>query len=444
MSKPLGANYWRLWIASVVSNLGDGISGVAYPWLASAVTRNPVHIALVGVATRLPWLLFSLPAGVITDRVDRRRLVVVMDALRAAVTIGVAVAVLAFQSELSSPDLIATGQADPPARAGFLLAVLYVSATLFGMAEVLRDNAAQTLMPSIVDKENLEKANGRLWGAEMLTNSFVGPPLGGFLLAVAFVLPFLVDAGTFAVSAAMVALLTGTFRARSRGAPETRQSFGADLKEGFRWLWHHRLLRTLAIVLGLLNAASGATNATMVLFAQEVLLLDATGFGLLASAGAVGGIAGSFSAAAIGKALGPGRSLFIAMTVFTATFFVIGLADSATLVWAMFAIETFVVVLWNVITVSLRQAIIPDRLLGRVNSVYRFFGWGMMPIGIFMGGLLVEIVAGLENRDLGLRAPFLAAGALTALLMIYAVPRLTTAKIETARAAAADNPDETG
>ena len=431
MRTPLGLNYWRLWIASVISNLGDGISGVAYPWLASAVTREPVHIALVGVATRLPWLLFSLPAGVITDRVDRRRLVVAMDALRAVVTIGVALAVLGFQSDLSSPELIATGQADPPARAGLLLVVLYVSATLFGIAEVLRDNAAQTLMPSIVDKENLEKANGRLWGAEMLTNSFIGPPLGGFLLAVAFALPFFVDAGTFAVSAAMVAFLAGSFRAQ--GVPEKRPSFGADLREGFRWLWNHRLLRTLAIVLGLLNAASGATQATMVLFAQEVLLLDATGFGLLASAGAVGGITGSFAASAVSKALGSGRSLAIAMTVFTATFIVIGLARSATLVWAMFAIQTFAVVLWNVITVSLRQAIIPDRLLGRVNSVYRFFGWGMMPIGIFLGGLLVQIVTGLANRDLGLRAPFFAAGALTMGLMAFAIPRLTTAKIEAAR-----------
>jgi MFS family permease len=257
-------------------------------------------------------------------------------------------------------------------------------------------------------------------------------------------LPFFVDAGTFAVSAAMVALLAGSFRPQVKDSSAPRPSFLTDLKEGFRWLWNHRLLRTLAIVLGLLNAASGATNATMVLFAQEVLLLDATGFGLLASAGAVGGIAGSFAASAIGKTLGPGRSLFIAMTVFTSTFFVIGLATSATLVWAMFAIETFVVVLWNVITVSLRQAIIPDRLLGRVNSVYRFFGWGMMPIGILMGGFLVEIVTGLTNRDLGLRAPFFAAGAVTALLMIYAVPRLTTAKIEAARAAAEDNPNETG
>lgn len=444
MSKPLGINYWRLWIASVISNLGDGISGVAYPWLASAVTRNPVHIALVGVATRLPWLVFSLPAGVITDRVDRRRLVVAMDATRAIVTIGVATMVLVYQSELSSPESIASGEAQPPEGAGVLLAVLYISAVLFGLAEVLRDNAAQTLMPSVVSKDNLEKANGRLWGAEMVTNSFIGPPLGGFLLAVAFSVPFFVDAGTFAVSAAMVALLAGSFRPQARDPSVPKPSFGADLKEGFRWLWNHRLLRTLAIVLGLLNAAGNASTATLVLFAQEVLNLDATGFGLLASAGAVGGILGSFGASAVSKALGAGPSLATTFVVGIGTSIAIGLTSSATLVWAMFAIGTFSAIVWNVITVSLRQAIIPDHLLGRVNSVYRFFGWGMMPLGIFLGGLLVQVVSRLANRDLGLRAPFFAAAIVELALMFYAVPRLTTAKIEAARAAAEENPDQTG
>lgn len=434
-TSPLGANYWRLWIASVVSNLGDGISGVAYPWLASAVTRNPVHIALVGVATRLPWLVFSLPAGVITDRVDRRRLVVAMDVIRTVVTIAVALVVLAYQGDLASPELIGSGQAQPPAGSGLLLAVLYISATLFGLAEVLRDNAAQTLMPAVVAKENLERANGRLWGAEMIMNSFVGPPLGGFLLAVAFALPFFLDAGTFAVAAAMAALLTGSFRPEG-GERAPARSFIADLKEGFRWLWSHRLLRTLAIVLGLLNAAGSASFATIVLFAQEVLHLDATGFGLLASAGAVGGVAGSFLAARISKSLGSGPSLASTFIVGGGTATVIGFTSSAPVVWVMFALGSFSAVLWNVITVSLRQAIIPDRLLGRVNSVYRFFGWGMMPIGIFLGGLLVEVVDGFSNRELGLRAPFFAAAAVELLLLIYAMPRLTTAKIEAARASA--------
>ncbi|HEU4750881.1 MAG TPA: MFS transporter, partial [Acidimicrobiia bacterium] len=352
-TSPLGANYWRLWTASVVSNLGDGIAGVAYPWLASAVTRNPVQIALVGVATRLPWLIFSLPAGVITDRVDRRRLVVVMDVLRTVLTIAVALIVLAYQGDLASPELIGAGRAQPPAGAGLLLAVLYISATLFGIAEVLRDNSAQTLMPAVVAKDNLERANGRLWGAEMLMNSFVGPPLGGFLLAVAFSLPFFVDAGTFAVAAGMAAFLTGSFRpARGESAPA--RSFTADLKEGFRWLWNHRLLRTLAIVLGLLNAASSAAFATIVLYAQEILQLDAAGFGLMASAGAVGGVVGSFLSARISKSLGSGPSLASTFIIGGLSSAIIGFTSSAPLVWVMFALGSFTAVLWNVITVSLR------------------------------------------------------------------------------------------
>ena len=436
MRNGLGTNYWRLWTASVVSNLGDGISGVAYPWLASVVTRNPVNIALIGVATRLPWLIFTLPAGVITDRVDRRRLVVWMDVLRTVVTVGVAVTVLMVQSDLASPEAIATGSARPPVQAGFLLAVLYVSATLFGMAEVLRDNAAQTLMPSVVAREHLEKANGRLWGAEMVMNSFIGPPAGGLLLAVAFSLPFFIDAGTFAVAAAMVALLAGSFRPRpAEGAPE-RRSFGGDLKDGFRWLWNHRLLRNLAIILGLLNAAASAATATLVLFAQEILGLDATGFGLLASAGAVGGVAGSFLAARVSKAIGSGRSLALSLGTLTVTWTVIGVTSSAPLVWAMFALSAFTAVLWNVITVSLRQAIIPDHFLGRVNSVYRFFGWGMMPIGIFLGGWLVAGVSAVTERSAGLRSPYLAAALIHLFILVYAVPRLTTARLEAARAEA--------
>ncbi|HSL24705.1 MAG TPA: MFS transporter [Acidimicrobiia bacterium] len=436
MRNGLGTNYWRLWTASVVSNLGDGISGVAYPWLASVVTRNPVNIALIGVATRLPWLIFTLPAGVITDRVDRRRLVVWMDVLRTVVTVGVAVTVLTVQSDLASPEAIATGSARPPVQAGFLLAVLYVSATLFGMAEVLRDNAAQTLMPSMVAREHLEKANGRLWGAEMVMNSFIGPPAGGLLLAVAFSLPFFIDAGTFAVAAAMVALLAGSFRPRpAEGVPE-RRSFGGDLKDGFRWLWNHRLLRSLAIILGLLNAAASAATATLVLFAQEILGLDATGFGLLASAGAVGGVAGSFLAARVSKAIGSGRSLALSLGTLTVTWAVIGVTSSAPLVWAMFALSAFTAVLWNVITVSLRQAIIPDHFLGRVNSVYRFFGWGMMPIGIFLGGWLVAGVSAITERSAGLRSPYLAAALIHLLILVYAVPRLTTARLEAARAEA--------
>lgn len=445
MKEKLGANYWKLWTASVVSNFGDGVAGIAYPWLASAVTRDPLHIALVGVATRIPWLLFSLPAGVITDRVDRRKLVGFMDIARFALTVGVAVIVLASQSELALPEEIASGAASLPTNSAFLLGVIYVTALLLGIAEVLRDNAAQTLLPSIVSPQNLEKANGRMWGAEMVMNSFAGPPAAGILLAIGFSLPFFVDAGTFAVAAALLFLISGEFRPKvDREQPAKARNFKEELKEGVRWLWGHPLFKPMAIALGVINALFQLSLATAVLFAQEVLALDATEFGLLLTAGAAGGVLGSLIASKLSEKIGQGASLFTAILVSGLTLAVVGLATSAVVVWVMFAIQAVFVVLWNVITVSLRQSLIPDNLLGRVNSVYRFIGWGMMPIGSVLGGLLVTIAEPLAGRDWALRIPFLVAAAAHVLLYIYALPRLNSARIAEARQSAPSAPSTTG
>ena len=312
---PLGPGYWKLWTASVVSNLGDGLSIVAYPWLASALTRNPVAIAGIAVATRLPWLVFTLPAGVITDRVDRRKLVLGMDVIRFALTLGVALVVLAGESSLNDPGDIADGLASTPENGALALVLLYVAAMLLGSAEVLRDNSAQTLMPSLVDAENLDKANGRLWGAEMVMNAFVGPPLAGFLLSVSFALPFFIDAGTFAVAAGLLFLIAGDFSPKGRPAEAPPASFREELKEGVRWLWQHRLLRSLGIALGLLNGLGAMQQAVSVLFAQEVLDLSAAGFGALSIAFAIGGVVGSVVAHRVSERLGPGNSLFATIIV---------------------------------------------------------------------------------------------------------------------------------
>jgi MFS family permease len=437
MSTPLGGNYWKLWTASVISNFGDGVSFIAYPWLASAVTRDPVHIALVAVATRLPWLIFTLPAGVITDRVDRRRLVAWMDVVRFAFTLGVAFIVLSVQDQLATPDAIAAGTAALPESATLLLVMIYAASLLLGFAEVLRDNSAQTLMPAIVVEENLEKANGRLWGAEQVMNSFVGPPLGGFLLAIAFSLPFFVDAGTFGVAAALVFMIGGEFRAKkSPTQSDAKPSFKAEMKEGVRWLWRHPLFRPMAISLGVLNAMSSLAFATFVLFAQEILRLDAAGFGLLMTAGAAGAVIGSFIAAWVSKKIGQGPSLFVTLAGGAITLLVIGLTSSSLVLWTMVALMTLTSVLWNVITVSLRQALIPDHLLGRVNSVYRFFGWGMMPIGAVLGGLIVVVAEPVVGREWALRLPFLFASLVHVVLFFYAVPNLNSRRIEEARAMA--------
>lgn len=433
----LGSRYRRVVTASVVSNLGDGVAQIGYPWLASAVTRNPVLVAGVVVAQRLPWLLFTLPAGVITDRVDRRRAMIAMDLLRAALTLSVGVAVLAFGDDLPDPDSLTSVEGT---RTGLYVIVLLAS-LLLGCAEVLRDNSAQTILPAIVPTEHLERANGRMWSAEQVANEFLGPPLGSLLLASAFVLPFFVDAGTFAVAAALMALVSGEFRSRARPAAaedaEPAPSWTTDLKEGVRWLWQHGLLRTLAITLGGLNAVGAMQIATLVLFAQEVLDTSPTQFALLMMGGAVGSVVGGFVAAPLKAALGSGPTLWLTLGVTVVIPLVVGTTSTWWVVPAAFFFMGLTSVSWNVITVSLRQTIIPDHLLGRVNSVYRFFGWGMMPIGTALGGLAVVLAEGPWDRETALRAPWFVSAALALGIAAYAVPRLTTARMDAARAAAA-------
>ncbi len=427
----LGRAYWQLWVASVVSNLGDGVSQVAYPWLASAVTRNPLLLAGIAIVQRIPWLVFTLPAGVITDRVDRRKLIVAMHWTAFATTLVVALLVLAGEGGLPDPGIIGEGEFETgPA---IYLALLYVSALVFGMAEVLRDNASQTILPAIVEPEGLEKANGWLWSAEMVANSFAGPPLGGLLVSIGFAIPFFFDAGTFALAAGLVFLLSGTFRAKK--APATKKvSWGKEIGEGFRWLWDHPLLRPLAIVLGMLNALNMVGAATFVFFAQEVLEIDAATFGLLGTGFALGGVAGGVLASRLTRLLGQGGSLYATMIASVLNSAIIGSVSEWTLVWAAGFGGSLFITLWNVITVSLRQTIIPDELLGRVNSVYRFFGWGMMPIGTVIGGGIVAVAEVFGSRELALRLPWWIAAAGFALVFVYAAPKLTTAKIEAARA----------
>lgn len=454
----LGGDYWRLWFASVTSNLGDGIAQIAYPWLASALTRDPILIALIAVAQRLPWLVFTLPAGVITDRVDRRKLMVAMDVVRTGITVVVALTVLGAANGLPTAELVAAGAIDGTNYGVYM--VLLFAALAFGFAEVLRDNAAQTFLPSIVAPEGLERANGNLWGAEMVANSFVGPPLGSLLLGIGFALPFFIDAGTFAVAAALVFVISGDFKSRKRTAAQQsngngkRVNWKGEISEGFSWLWQHPVLRPMAIILGLLNGLAMMAFSTFILFAQENLDLSTgllTGalqpvadffgadsvaafvFSLLMMAGAVGGIVGSVLAAKISRRLGSGTSLYVSIAVWTVTSLVVGTASRWWWVALWMAFNTVFMILWNIITVSYRQTIIPDALLGRVNSVYRFFGWGMMPIGSLLGGVIVSVAGIWVDRSMALRFPYFVAVAIYVGIFFYALPRLSTEKMEATR-----------
>lgn len=425
------SGYWRLFGASAISNLGDGMGTIAYPWLASALTRNPLLIALVVAAQRLPWLVLSLPAGVITDRVDRRRLIVRMDIVRGAVTAAIALGVLWRQGSLPDPtDVTAVITTDVVLYPALLLATL-----LMGSAEVLRDNSAQTLMPALVDASGLEKANGRMWAAEATANQFIGPPLGSLLLGVAFALPFFVDAVTFFVAAALIATIPGVFRAAvDDTAPLTRNPWHVDIRDGIRWLRANPVLWPMAIVLGIMNGADALAGATLVIFAQEVLSVGPFLFALIGAGGAIGSIVGGWFVPALSRRFGGGAVLSGAVSGLGLCALAIATAQVWPVVMIAFSFTAMFGIGWNVVTVSLRQSVIPDHLLGRVNSVYRFLAWGSIPIGAALGGALVGILDGPLDRTTALRWPWFVSVAIHVVLLVVVRRRLSTAALESLRA----------
>ena len=332
-TKRLGPSYHKLFISTVISNIGDGMSLIAYPWLASALTRNPLLISGVVLVQRLPWLIFTLPAGVITDRVDRKRAMVVADFARFAITLVVALAVFSRQSTLPGVDDLSsvTGTATG------LYILLLVATLLLGTAEVLRDNCGQTFMPSIVEVDQLEKANGRMWSAETIANTFIGPPLGSLLLLVAFALPFFVDAASFFAAAALVAAIPGTFRA-DRPDDHVQAPWRSELAEGFRWLWANELLRSMAIILGFMNLASTLSGSVLVLFSQEILGIGPLVFTIMGFGFAAGAAIGGYLAPWMSKRLGSGTCLAMTLGSSAAMSFLIGLSSWWPVVMVLFAI----------------------------------------------------------------------------------------------------------
>jgi MFS family permease len=426
----LGPSYRKLFISTTISNVGDGMSLIAYPWLASALTRNPLLIAGVALVQRLPWLIFTLPAGVITDRVDRKKAMVTADFARFGLTLIVAFAVLGRQSSLPGADELSTVTGTSTG----LYVLLLVATLLLGTGEVLRDNCGQTFMPSIVEVDQLEKANGRLWSAEQIANTFIGPPLGSLLLLAAFSLPFFVDAASFFAAAALMWSIPGTFHAE-RPDDHVQKPWKTELAEGFRWLWANDLLRSMCIILGLMNLASTLSGSVLVLFAQEILDVGPFVFTVMGFGFAAGAAIGSNLAPWMSKRLGSGTCLAMTLGSSAATSLLVGLSSWWPVVMFLWTIGATLGATWNVITVSLRQSIIPPHLLGRVNSVYRFFAWGMMPIGAAIGGGTVAIVSQFADRRTALRSAFLLDGAIYLCLFIVGRSKLTTAKLEAARSA---------
>lgn len=430
-------DYRRLVAATFVSNLGDGVGRIAYPWLATALTRDPLLVSLIAVVQYLPWLAISLPAGVIVDRTDRRRVVVLADSFRGLLTLLIAVMLLVQSNSLASPDQLDQRLSGTNLT---LYSLLIVATLLLGAAEVFRDTAAQTLLPELVETNQLEKANGRLWSAEVIANNFVGRPLGAALLAVGYAAPFLFDSATFFAAAALVAVIAGLRRpAIADDEISTKTGFRRELVEGFRWLRDHQLLWTMAVVLGFMNGASRIFVATYILFAQEIMGLGPSEFAVVSVGGALGAVAGGGLAHKLSQRLGTGHSLMLVLSGLTIVPLTIGLVPLWQVAVVLFAVEAFLGLVWNVVTVSFRQAIVPEDILGRVNGVYRFISWGTMPLGALAGGLLVLAAEQVVSRDFALRVPWFTAAAIHFCLLLFSRHRLTSHRIDGARREATAN-----
>jgi MFS family permease len=391
----LGAHYWRLWWANAISSTGDGAFVAALPLLAVTISRDPRLVAVVTAAGYLPWMVLSLPAGALVDRYDRATLMWRAQAVQAAVVAVVAVLVVFRIANI---------------------AVLGLAGLLLGSAEVVFSNAAQAVLPALVPPDLLARANGSQQVSLTVGETFLGPPAGSLLFAVAAALPFGLDAASFAGSAALLARLPRSRQDASRAKTPIR----AQIAEGLRWLYRHRLLRVVAFLLGVFNFANQMGQAVLVLLATQTLHVGTRGYGLLLAVTAVGSVIGGLVSPAVTRRLGMLPSLIIAGAVDAAVFVGLGLAPDPAVAALMLAAQGFTVTMWNVVTVSLRQQVVPAHLLGRVNSVYRMLGWGLMPVGALAGGFVAHAA--------GLRAPYLVAGLLCGLCLLGAVPLLLAAR----------------
>jgi MFS family permease len=401
----MDSRFTRLWTASTISNLGDGVVFAAFPLIVASLTRDPIAVSVMAFSLRLPWLLFALPAGVIVDRRDRRRLMMGADVVRAA-----ALGMLAVALAVGNPSLV----------------VLYLVGFLVGMAETIFDSAAEAFLPAIVHKPTLSKANGRLVSARWLANSFIGPPLGAILFVVATSLPVAADAATFLVAAVLVFTIRGSYTPERASAPNTVRH---DIREGLRWLWNHRLLRATALMAGGYNLVVSGMVAILVLFAQDEVTLSDLGFGIVLAALGVGGFLGGLIAARLEEALGTARALIIAVITSATAATTMGFTSNALVMGGSIFAFGVATTLWNVIAISLRQSLTPDELRGRVASAGKMIAFGAEPIGALLGGLVAA--------QIGLRGPILVAGAALALMALAAVPVVTDEAVRLARAAAA-------
>jgi MFS family permease len=389
----LGPGFNRLFSASVISNLSDGLLAVAAPLLAITLTKDPVLISMLSAFVMLPWLLFAIPIGLVVDRVDKRLLVTGTNSLRFVIAGLVALAI--------STDTIT-------------IYWLLLATFLIGICEVAADTAAQSLIPVILEKKNFERANSRLNIAETVIQNFVGAPLSGFLYATAIVLPFMLNSLGFLIAAIFVFLIPAHLIVTPQDQDKKevqRDSFTSEIKFGLNYLWNDKPLRRLVATTTSLGFFYSLSTSTMILFLTEVLGLQAKYFGVLMAGAGSGAVLGGLVTPALSKKFGRGAILAVAIFVSSVTVLFQGLAPNFWVFGLIGFISSFAITNWNILLMSCYQVLIPAELYGRIHGARRTFVWGVMPIGAFAGGVIAHS---------GLRIPLIVGGIATTLISLSA------------------------
>ena len=379
---PLGGSFARVVAANLSSSLGDGIARVAAPLLAVQLTNDPLLVSLVAVAALLPWLLFAIPAGVLVDRIDRRLALGLAGGVRALVAAGLLA-------------LHVTGAL----TIWWLLLVVF----LYGVLETVYDGGIRAVVPSLVGRGDLPRANSRIEATEIVVQQFLSQPLTSWLLAFSAVWALGLGTAAYAVAGGLAltlpALASGVAGRRRGGRPDAADGSGAasmvsgwraELAAGFGFIWDSAMLRPLWVVSVLIGLCHAAITSTFVLFILERLDVPEAWYGAFMLAGAVGSLTAAAITSRLKTRFGTGPVMAAANAVGLGAWF---LAGAFPLAWVG-AVALFVsfgcTTTWNVLVMSLRQAAVPNRLLGRVHGTWRTALWGIMPLGSLIGGLLAR------------------------------------------------------
>lgn len=390
----------RLWAATAAANVADGFLLAAVPLIALTLTRDPLLIAGLAAMQYVPWLLFSLPVGVLADLGDRTRLMRIANLVRVATL--VCLTVLALLGFLSLP-------------------VLYVAVLIMGLAETLYDNTSSAVVPSIVDDDVLERANGRLQATYTLGNSFVGPPLGGLLFGLAVAAPLAFGAGGYTVALVLLLFLPSLRAQRSAETGGGDHRVLSSMAEGWRIFRGSRSLVSLCVLAGVGNAVSAAAYGLLPLLLVEQLGAPSSVYGLVLAGGAVGAVSGGWLGDRVAARVPPGAILLGTTVASGLTVACFAVVPNPVLLAALMAVDGFIVMTQSVVLVSSRARLIPDAAMGRVTALFRSLSMGAAVVGGLAGGLLAKFTT--------INLVFAIGGALLVVLAVALSRPLRTARL---------------